>query len=94
MSRFTPSVIQVLYRDDGLGLHGIPYHMRYEQHPRNVPHDLRGDWQFLGMPGWFSGVHKDDIPAIKIFIQETRRAGALPTWHDEWLCLNDWGINL
>lgn len=69
--------IQVLYRaPHTMALYGLPYRMREGQSPRNILDRFRGDWIWLGSPGWwgnltkaeqeivteFLAIHADDIP--------------------------------
>lgn len=64
------ATIRVLYRaPDTLALYGIPYEMRPGQAPRNIREDLRGAWIWLGSPGWWGSLERDEQQAISIYLE-------------------------
>lgn len=63
--------VRVLYRqDDTLSLWGIPYEMRADcnQSPRNIDKHWRGDWIWLGTPGWYGDMNADEKQLVKDFL--------------------------
>ncbi len=69
------STIRILYRrPDDLALYGIPYLMRADvgQAPRDL---IRGNggripeaWIYLGHPGWWSHMPREDQAAVKAWL--------------------------
>ena len=77
--------IKILFRTADLALYGIPYDLRPGQQPIHlwrahqdyVPNpgqygsrriDL-SDWLYLGSPGWWGNLSKDDQTAIQAFLE-------------------------
>lgn len=60
--------IKTIYRDANLALWGIPYKMRSEvgQQPRDLDRarNTKG-WVYLGSPGWWGTISREDQAAIK-----------------------------
>lgn len=58
--------IRILYcAPDTLSLWGIPYQMREGQAPRDIYERFRGDWIWLGTPGWFGTMTEREIVIVK-----------------------------
>lgn len=82
--------IKVLFRtSDTLILWGICYEMRADvgQAPRDIAEDLRGDWIYLGQPGWFGSMTRDEVDATKAFLAE--HADEIPEGPNEWTRLEE-----
>lgn len=80
--------VRVLYRSpDTLVLWGICYEMRADcgQQPKDIAQDLRGDWIWLGQPGWWGTMAREEIDATKVFLAE--HADETPNWPNEWTTL-------
>lgn len=75
--------IVVLYRDDNLGLWGIPYEMRRDvgQEPRHLARagNTKG-WIYLGHPGWWGSIPRDDQARIKAFLKDVDLPGHPHEW--------------
>lgn len=77
--------IKILFRtSDTLILWGICYDMRAEcgQQPKDISEEWRGDWIYLGQPGWFGSMSREEIDATKAFLAE--RADEIPSGPNEW----------
>ena len=90
------STIKVLYRQsDCMSLWGVPYQMR----PGQSPGDIRraGNigvcgsplWTYLGGPGWWGNISREDQAVIEAFLAPIRRADLIPTGPEEWTDLAD-----
>lgn len=65
--------VRALYREDETGsLWGIPYVPRPGQSPRDIDRGWRGDWFWLGQPGWYGEMTREEIEAAKAFLLEYR----------------------
>ena len=80
--------IKVLYRrPDCLTLYGIPYEMRPHQSPKDILEKYRGDWIYLGTPGWYNHYSEIEIKLIKYFL--AKLGDRVPEWPHEWSRLGD-----
>lgn len=43
------------------------------------------DWVWLGTPGWFGSMSREEIDLVKAFIERLKSADELPGWPGEWL---------
>ncbi len=62
--------IRVLYRaPDTLALYGIPYAMRREigQEPRHLVAGHRDSWTWLGSPGWWGNMARDEQALVRTY---------------------------
>jgi hypothetical protein len=76
--------IRILFRDiETLALWGLPYdNLRPGQEPRHIDRRWRGDWIWLGSPGWFGGMSPEEQAAVKAFLATHREQ--VPTNAYEW----------
>mgnify|MGYP001606047643 FL=1 len=90
------STIKVLYRQsDCMSLWGVPYHMR----PGQSPGDIRRagnigicgspQWIYLGGPGWWCNIKREDQCLIEAFLAPIRKAFLVPEWPEEWTDLSN-----
>jgi hypothetical protein len=80
--------VRVLYRSpDTLGLWGICYEMRADcgQQPKDIAQDLRGDWIWIGQPGWWGTMTREEIDATRAFLAE--HTDEIPNGPNEWTTL-------
>lgn len=75
--------IRVLYTaPDTLSLWGIPYKMREGQNPKDIREDYRGDWLWLGTPGWFGAMTSEEILLVRAFLDKFK--ADIPQNPHEW----------
>lgn len=75
--------IQVLWRQpDTMALYGIPYEMRPGQSPHNIQEKFRGDWIWLGSPGWWGSLSRPEQERVRAFLA---KQPDLPEWPNEWI---------
>ena len=78
--------IQVLYRQaDTLSLWGLPYQMRPGQGPKDIRTEYRGDWIWLGCPGWWCGMSREDQMLVQAFLHIYK--DLVPEGPNEWSSL-------
>jgi len=83
------ATVQALYRaPDSLTLYGIPYRLREGQFPRDIAEKYRGDWIYLGEPGWFYGTQAQQ-QLVEQWLQPYEQAGIVPGGPHEWTYLDD-----
>lgn len=77
------SSIKTIYRDANLALWGIPYRMRSEvgQQPRDLDRarNTKG-WVYLGSPGWWGTISREDQAAIKEWLAGIDVPGSWYEW--------------
>lgn len=82
--------IRVLFRDaDTLSLWGLPYEMRLGQAPRDVHRNHRGEWIWLGQPGWFGSMTPEERRAVEEFL--AAHDDKIPRGAYEWCTLRTGG---
>jgi hypothetical protein len=75
--------VVVLYRaPDTMALYGLPYRMREGQSPRNIAERFRGDWVWLGSPGWWNRYSEREQGLIREFL--ATHADDIPDGPHEW----------
>jgi len=83
--------VQVLYRQaDTLSLWGLPYRMRPGQQPRDIRTEYRTDWIWLGCPGWWYTMPKEDQAAVQEFV--AKLGDLVPNGPNEWSDLSEQAI--
>lgn len=82
------ATIRVIYcAPETLSLYGIPYEMRPGQAPRDIRTDLRGDWIWLGSPGWWGMLSKIEQDHVRVFLDARAPKGTCPENPNEWIWL-------
>ncbi|MFA4971494.1 MAG: hypothetical protein WC683_02695 [bacterium] len=82
--------IRVLFRQaDTLSLWGIPYAMRPGQQPADIMTEHRGEWLWLGCPGWWYTYTVQEQGQIEAFLKAC--GDAVPENPNEWCELSHCG---
>ncbi len=79
------ATIRVVYLlPDSLTLCGVPYEMRPGQSPKDIQERYRGEWIYLGGPGWFGDMTPTERALTEGFIARMVAGDDLPVNPHEW----------